>query len=250
MVEKEKPKVIETPVGIRRDSGFDKESWKPKTEIGRKVKINEITDIDEIYDNGLKILETGIVDALLPNLESELLSVGQSKGKFGGGKPSIWKQTQKKTKEGNKPKFATVTIVGNKDGFIGIGHGKSKETMPAREKGLRNAKLNLIRIKRGCGSWACGCGTPHSVPFKVQGKMGSCIVTILPASKGTGLSAEKECKKILTLAGIKDAYVKAKNTSTKINLVKACVNALEQLSNFKIHPDYIKKAGVVTGKKE
>src|SRR3989338_4509271 len=66
-------------------SGFDKESWKPKTELGRKVKNGEITHIDQILDAGLRILEPEIVDILLPEMQSEMLMIGQAKGKFGGG---------------------------------------------------------------------------------------------------------------------------------------------------------------------
>src|SRR3989344_3711434 len=71
------------------------DSWKPRTELGRRVKNNEI-NIDDILDNGQKILEPEIVDFLIPDLASETIMVGQSKGKFGGGKRSVWKQTQKK----------------------------------------------------------------------------------------------------------------------------------------------------------
>ena len=94
---------------------FDADSWKPKTELGIKVKSGEIKNLDEVLDSGLRIFEPEIVDFFLPTLEVEMISVGQSKGKFGGGKRSIWRQTQKKTKEGNKPKFASVVAVGNKD---------------------------------------------------------------------------------------------------------------------------------------
>ena len=132
----------------REAKEFDKEAWKPKTELGRKVKSGEIKDIDEILDTGKVILEAEIVDVLLPGLENELLLVGQSKGKFGGGSRRIFRQTQKKTREGNKPKFATVAVVGNGNGYVGVGHGKSKETVPAREKSLRNAKLSIFKIKR------------------------------------------------------------------------------------------------------
>src|SRR3989344_8055838 len=97
---------------------FDRDGWKPKTELGKKVKSGEIKSIEEILDKGMKILEQEIVDYLIPNLELGMIDIGQSKGKFGGGKRSIWKQTQKKTKEGNKPKFSTLVIVGNKDGYI------------------------------------------------------------------------------------------------------------------------------------
>ena len=117
--------------GISRDRVFDKEAWKPTTSLGLRVKNGEIVDIDEILDRGLQFLEAEIVDALLPELQTDLLEVGQSKGKFGGGKPSIWRQTQKKTKEGNKPSFATIAVVGNGNGYVGIGFGKAKEILVA-----------------------------------------------------------------------------------------------------------------------
>ncbi|MBL7147398.1 MAG: 30S ribosomal protein S5 [Nanoarchaeota archaeon] len=241
-------KIEEVPKGVKKEKEFEKELWKPKTNLGKKVKNGEIKDINEIFDEGLKIMECQIVDLLLPDLEISLLSVGQSKGKFGGGKKSIWKQTQKKTKEGNKPKFATLAIVGNKNGYIGMGYGKSKETMPAKEKAIRKAKLNLIRIIRGCGSWTCNCQNPHSIPFKVKGNCSSTIIELIPAPKGTKLCIETECQQILNLAGIKDIYSKTKNTKTKLNLVKSCFNALKELSNIKIKEDYIKKAGIKIGK--
>ena len=123
------------------------ENWKPKTDLGKKVKNRQITDLGSILDNGYRILEPEIVDTLLPNISSELLEVGRSKGKFGGGKGSIWKQTQKKTSEGSRIKFSAFAIVGNKDGYIGMGFGHSKETVPAREKSIKTAKLNPINIK-------------------------------------------------------------------------------------------------------
>ncbi len=227
---------------------FDMEGWTPKTELGKKVKAGEITDISQIFDKGLIILEPEIVDALIPNLESALIMVGQSKGKFGGGKRSIWKTTQKKTCEGNKAKFTSVAIVGNRNGYIGLGIGKAKETMPAREKAVRQAKRNLIRIKRGCGSWECSCAGPHSIPFKVRGKCGSVIVEIMTAPKGSSLRIEKECQKMLELAGIKDVYSRTSGqTGTKLNLIKACFAALRQLTQIRTQPSHNEKLGIVEG---
>ena len=227
---------------INKPKTIDIDSWKPKTELGRQIKSGEIKEIGQIFEKGLKILESDIVDILLPNTESILLMVGQSKGKFGGGKRSIWKQTQKKTCEGNRIKFTSVAIVGNKDGYIGLGIGKAKETVPAREKAIRQAKLNLIKIKRGCGSWACACGGPHSIPFKVRGKCGSVVIDIMSAPKGSNLKMEKECQKMLELAGIKDVYSKTiGQTSTKVNLVKACFAALKQLSKIRVLPEQAKQ---------
>lgn len=224
------------------------ENWKPKTELGRKVQSGEIKDIGYILDQGMRILEPEIVDTLIPNLVTELVEVGQSKGKFGGGKGSIWKQTQKKTSEGTTIKFSAFAVVGNKDGYIGVGFGGSKETVPAREKAIRSAKLNLIKIRRACGSWDCGCKTPHSIPFKVQGKSGSVEMFLMPAPRGTGLKAEKKTSVLLTLAGIKDVYTRTDGkTATKLNFFKACFAALKSLSTVKVSPEFAQEVGLIDG---
>jgi len=211
------------------------ESWKPRTSIGTKVKEGLITSIDEVIDNGLPILESQIVDILLPDLEHDLLLIGQAKGKFGGGQRRIFRQTQKKTKEGNKPKFTTCAVVGNKNGYVGVGFGMSKETVPAREKAIRQAKLNLFKIRRGSGSWEDEATEPNSIPFRVSGKCGSAVITLFPAPKGTGLRVEKECAKILQFAGIQDVWsLTLGQSKTKINLIKACIQALKSLVNTKI----------------
>lgn len=227
---------------------FDKESWKPKTSLGMKVKSGEIDSIDYILDNRLKILESEIINILMPDLNVDLLLVGQSKGKFGGGQRRVFRQTQKKTQEGNKPKFGTFAIVGNEEGYVGIGYGKSKETVPAREKATRSAKQNIIKILRGCGSWQCGCKQPHSVPFSVQGKYGSVTINLMPAPRGTGLRIEGECGKVLKIAGVKDAWSQTfGQTRTKTNLIYACFDALKKLMEIKLQKENQEKLGIVEG---
>ncbi len=226
-------------------------AWVPKTEIGKKVKTKEITEIEDMLSTGSPLLEQEIVDILMPGLENDLLMIGQSKGKFGGGQGRVFRQTQKKTKEGNKPNFATLCVVGNKDGIIGLGYGKAKETVPAREKAIRKAKLNVFKIKRGCGSWQCGCGTAHSIPFKVYGKCGSCQVTLFPAPKGTGLVVDREIAKVLTMAGIKDVWSKTLGQQkSKINLIKATEEALKALTTTKIMDHHNAKLSIVDGRKQ
>ncbi len=233
---------------VKKKGAFEKEAWKPKTSLGKKVKAGEVTDMGYILDQRIKILEPEIVDTLLPGMQTDLLMVGQSKGKFGGGQKRIFKQTQKKTQEGNKPKFATFAVVGNEDGFVGIGYGKSKETVPAREKAIRQAKLNVIKIRRGCGDWGCGCGEPHTIPFKVKGKCGSVEVTLIPAPKGAGLKAEKEIQKVLKLAGIKDIWSRSEGqTRSKLNVLYACFLALEKLMQFKLDNKTAEGLKVVEG---
>lgn len=206
--------------------------WEPKTQIGRFVKEGKETNIDNLLDHGKKILEPEIVDFLL-DLDTDLILVGQAKGKFGGGKRRAWRQTQKKTQEGNILSFSCMAIVGDKKGHIGVGYGKAKETLPAREKAIRKAKLNIIKIERGFETKEKNA-EPHTIPFKLSGKCGSVKLTLLPAPRGTGLVIGDEGKKILRLAGIKDIYSVTKGkTKTTFNLAKACINALSKTVKMK-----------------
>lgn len=251
-LEVEKDVITEIPaeeaIEVRKD-GVDVAAWTPKTTLGQQVKAGSITDIDQILDKGNKIMEATIVDVLLPGLQNDLLMIGQAKGKFGGGQKRVFRQTQKKTPEGNKPSFSCVAIVGNGNGYAGVGLGKSRDTVPAREKALRKAKLNVFKIARGCGSWQCGCKTPHSIPFAVEGKCGSIRITLKPAPKGKGLCMEQETAKILRMAGIKDVWSKTNgNLRTSINLISAVVDALKKLNTTKIRPNHSERVALVAGK--
>lgn len=210
-------------------------SWEPKTKLGKAVKEGKEKDIDVILSERKRILEPEIVDTLLP-IETDLLLAGQAKGKFGGGKRRAWRQTQKKTMEGNVLTFSALAVVGDKNGHVGIGFGKAQETLPAREKAIRSAKLNIIRVKLGFESPEAekDLSDPHTVPFRVEGKCGSVRIAFLPAPRGTGLVAGDECKKILRLAGVKDVYTVSKGqTGTSLNLARACVDALEKTTRMK-----------------
>lgn len=215
-----------------REKKKELENWKPKTKLGKMVREKKITDIDNVLDK-YKILEPEIVSSLL-NLKSDLLSIGQAKGKFGGGKRRAWRQTQKKTSEGNIPTFSCVAVLGNENGYVGIGTGRSKETLPARAKAFRRAKLDILKVNRGCGSFDCMCNEKHSIPFKVEGKTGSSRIILWPAPQGTGLVIGDEGKKILKLAGIKDIYSKTfGKTRTTFNLAKAIIDALKKTNKLK-----------------
>lgn len=204
--------------------------WVPKTELGREVIAGKFSNVDEILSSGRKVLESEIFDYVL-NLKSDFLMIGQSKGKFGGGKRRGWKQTQKKTLDGNIVTFAVLTVVGDENGHIGLGIGKAKETLPAKDKSIKKAKLNLQRVIRGCGSFDCSCSNPHSIPMKVEGKCSSVRIVLMPAPEGTGLVVSDELKKILRLAGIRDIYSRTfgQKRST-LNLARACVDALNKLN--------------------
>jgi small subunit ribosomal protein S5 len=203
-------------------------AWVPKTKLGKEVRSGKIKNINEILDSNKKILEPEIVDTLI-TVQSDLISMGQAKGKFGGGKRRAWRQTQRVTNEGGVLTFSAMAVVGDQNGHVGIGVGKSNETLPARDKATRKAKLNLIKVNRGCSAFDCSCDEPHSLPFEVSGKAGSVRITLIPAPQGTGLVVAKELKKVLKLAGIKDVYSKTEGkVRTTFNSVKACMDALEK----------------------
>ncbi|NOZ81571.1 MAG: 30S ribosomal protein S5 [Candidatus Micrarchaeota archaeon] len=227
------------------------EGWVPRTELGKKVYSGEITDIDYIFREGLKISEPEIVDVLLPNLENEIILIGGSSGKGGGIRRTIIRRTTRMHKSGRRYRTSALTVVGNRDGYIGIGfaHGQVSKTRELLAKSLKKAKLNLIPIKRGCGSWECGCGEPHSIPFAVEGKCGSVRVKLMPAPKGIGLCVSDEVKKLISLAGISDIWCKTRgNTRTRLNLIGAVFDALKKLNRYKLDEEFEKKAGIKVGR--
>ena len=208
-------------------------SWVPKTELGKLVKAGKEKDIDKILEKSKKIVEPELVDYLI-KLESDLLSIGQAKGKFGGGKRRAWRQTQKKTMEGNVTSFSCMAVVGDKNGHVGIGIGKANETLPSRTKALRSARLNIIKVIRGFETKEAPGSKPHTVPFVVKGKCSSVTVKLIPAPRGTGLVIGDECKKILRLAGIEDVYSMTKGqTRTVFNYANACIDALKKIGRMK-----------------
>ena len=211
-------------------NNYTKEEFVPKTQLGHMVKEGRITDIDEIFDKGLPIMELGIVDTLLPDLEEEVMDVNL---------------VQRMHKSGRKVNFRVIVAVGNKNGYVGLGQGKAKEVGPAIRKAVDNAKFNIIKVRRGCGDWGCVCGREHTVRFKIEGKKGSVRVTLIPAPGGVGLAIGNVGKTILGLAGIDDVWSQTMGqTQTTINFAGAIFEALKELSKVKSTSRDLKNLGV------
>ncbi len=209
------------------------EEWRPKTRLGKLVLEGKITSMSQALKSGLPLREVEIVDMLLPELEDEVIDVNM---------------VQRMTDSGRRTKFRVVVVVGNKNGYVGIGQAKDKEVGMAIRKAVEKAKLNIIEINRGCGSWECGCGLPHSLPFKVVGKCGSVRVTLKPAPRGVGLAVGDVAKVVLRLAGIQDAWGISKGeTRTTINYAKAVYDALKNTTIYKIPEEMKKKLNIVSG---
>jgi small subunit ribosomal protein S5 len=222
----------------RGDFSFEEkpEVWVPKTRLGEMVYSGEITSVKQLMESGMPIKEVGIIDKLLPGLKEEVVEVGR---------------VQRVTDSGRRMRFRVVAVIGNEDGYVGIGEGKAKEVGPAIRKAIDKAKLSVRGIKRGCGSWECGCRMPHTVPVAITGKSGSVEVRILPAPKGMGLARGEIAKKILMLAGIKDAWIKTRgHTRTSINFAHAVYNALVNTNYVKLSDDTAKRLNIVFGSGE
>jgi small subunit ribosomal protein S5 len=212
----------------------ERKLWIPKTKLGQKVLKGEYTNIDDVIKSGQLILEGGIVSYLVPNLKEEIIYIGGSPGKGGGTRRTATKRTARMHKSGRRFKLTALIVVGNENGVVGLGKASSREHRIAIDKASEQAKINIIRVRRGCGSWECGCGTEHSIPFKSEGRYGSVYVKLLPAPKGTGIVASGTSKAVLSLAGIKDIRVKTRGqTSTRQNLVYALFEALKNLNRTK-----------------
>ena len=194
------------------------ETWIPHTKLGKMVLEGKITSMDEVFNQGYKIYESEIVDYLISDLQQEVLDVGI---------------VQKQTDAGEKTRFKSLVVVGNYNGYFGLGSGTHKQTRVAIQKATIEAKLNIFPVRRGCGSWTCGCAKPHSLPFKVDGKCGSVRVELIPGSRGLGIVAGKACKTIIAFAGIKDCWTKSRGSTRTIpSFAYATTDAL--MNTYKI----------------
>ncbi len=211
----------------------DLSAWTPKTKLGQMVLKGEVTTIGEALRTGLPIREPEIVDILLPETEDEVLDVNM---------------VQRMTDSGRRVNFVITCVVGNRDGFVGLGRARGREVGPSIRKAIDNAKLNLIQVKRGCGSWECGCYRAHSLPFKVVGRSGSVEVTLKPAPQGVGLAVGDVAKSILRLAGITDAWGFTKgHTKTTVNYALAAFEALRSTSLVKVREDQAERLKIKAG---
>ncbi len=196
--------------------------WTPKTELGRLVASGKVKTMSEAIATKLPLKEYQIVDFLMPELKDEVLYI---------------ERAQRMTDSGRRMSFAITAVVGSEDGFVGVGRGRAKEAAPAIRKAINNAKLNIIEVRRGCGSWECGCGRPHTMPFVAEGKSGSVRVVLKPAPRGEGRAVGDIAKVILRMAGIEDAWGFASgHTKTTVNYSLACFDALENAAKVKINP--------------
>ena len=200
--------------------------WTPKTKLGKMVQSGQVLSLDEVFTQGLRVMEPEIVDVLLPDLKQEVLGIGF---------------VQKQTDAGEKSRFKAVVAVGNNNGYLGVGDGKAKQVRIGIDKATIQAKLKVIPVRRGCGSWECGCGRPHSLPFQVTGKCGSVRVDVIPGPRGLGIVGGEIMKTVLTLAGVRDCWTRTYgSTSTLASTALAVYDALLNTYSTVTYADWVR----------
>ena len=125
----------------------------------------------------------------------------------------------KVVKGGRNFRFAALVVVGDENGHVGVGMGKSIEIPEAIRKGVEDAKKNLVKVEI--------VGT--TVPHKINGLFGTGNVLIMPATEGTGVLAGGPARAVLELSGIKDVRAKSLGSNNPSNVVKATINGLSNL---------------------
>jgi small subunit ribosomal protein S5 len=210
----------------RREPSQNLEQWVPKTSLGKMIQEGRITSIEEVFMGGFQVKEPQILDALIPDLQEEVININL---------------VQKQTDAGEKSRFKAIVAVGNRDGFIGLGSGKASQVRNAIEKAAADARLKIIPVRRGCGSWECGCGKSHSIPFQIEGKTGGARIVIVPGPRGLGLVSSEVSKVILGLAGIKDCWTRSYgSTRTVPSFAYAVFDALKKTYSLIMPTDWVK----------
>jgi small subunit ribosomal protein S5 len=122
-------------------------------------------------------------------------------------------------KGGRRMRFRATVVIGNRNGKVGVGVGKSDEVVGSIQKAISDAKKNLIVVKMD------GTTIPHDVAIKYK----SASILIMPAAPGTGIIAGGTIRKVVELAGIKDILSKSFGTTNKISCSRATLEALSLL---------------------
>jgi len=146
-------------------------------------------------------------------------------------------RTAATVKGGRRFSFSSLVVVGDREGRVGWGYGKSVEVPSAIEKAQKNAKRAIRNVPM----------MGRTIHHEVEGRFGASIVRLIPASPGTGVVAGQTVRAVLELAGVQDCLTKCYGSTNKINVVKA---VFDGLSKLRLPEEIAKLRGVELGKTE
>ena len=122
-------------------------------------------------------------------------------------------------KGGRRFSFAALVVVGNENGKVGCGYGKANEVPPSVEKAAKDGCRNMMSVTL----------TGTTIPHEVHGRFGTARVVLVPARPGTGIIAGAAVRAVCEACGIRDILTKSFSSNNPLNLVKATLNALQQI---------------------
>jgi len=134
-------------------------------------------------------------------------------------KPVVINRVSKVVKGGKRFSFSALVVVGDGEGWVGIGKGKAAEVPSAIAKAVEHAKKNLIHIPL----------KSNSIPHEVHGRFGGEHIMLKPAKQGTGIIAGGAVRSLLEVAGTKNIVAKTLGRGNPFNAVRATIQGLRQL---------------------
>lgn len=227
---KDEDKQSETTEALNLESTTGKEESAGDAVEPPIVTVNEVEEEEDELTGIEEATEQEIVQKVTKKDTNKKRKKRQDRSTQDKGKESSeWiekvvqiRRVTKVVKGGKKLSFRAVVIVGNAKGQVGVGVGKALEVISAIQKGVVDAKKNLITVSL----------IESTIPHEVIGKAGAAMVLLKPAREGTGIIAGGAARTVLELGGVGDILSKSLRSRSPLNVARATINGLSRLRKF------------------